>query len=89
MSDEDFQLATARQLLVRLERLSADSYWSHRASGLRGSLMKCVEQIETTREMGQTVYRETWHQLKKLNSRGFWFLESATREIRVKNKPLS
>jgi len=50
MIDEGFQLVLAHQLLVRLERLSADSYWAHRASGLRGSLLKCVEQIETARE---------------------------------------
>jgi hypothetical protein len=50
MIDEGFQLVLAHQLLVRLERLSADSYWAHRASGLRDSQLKCVEQIETARE---------------------------------------
>jgi hypothetical protein len=27
-------------LLTRLERISADSYWAHRASGVRGALLR-------------------------------------------------
>lgn len=36
-----------RLLLPRLERISVDSYWAHRASGVRGSLTRLLEQIET------------------------------------------
>jgi len=36
-----------RLLLVRLERISVDSYWAHRASGVRGSLTKLLEKMET------------------------------------------
>jgi hypothetical protein len=36
-----------RLLLPRLERISADSYWAHRASGVRGALTKILEQMET------------------------------------------
>lgn len=35
-----------RLLLPRLERISVDSYWSHRASGVRGALVKLSEQLE-------------------------------------------
>jgi hypothetical protein len=38
-------------LLARLERISVDSYWAHRASGVRGALTKLLERIE----MGETV----------------------------------
>lgn len=41
----DQQLGNARMLVARLERLSADSYWAHQASGLRGSLLRCLEQV--------------------------------------------
>lgn len=34
-------------LLPRLERISVDSYWAHRASGVRGALVRILEQIET------------------------------------------
>jgi hypothetical protein len=84
MIDEDFQLILAHQLLVRLERLSADSYWAHRASGLRGSLLKCVEQIEIAREKKQAVDEETWKKADSLILRGFWILENAAREIRIR-----
>ena len=36
-----------RLLLPRLERISVDSYWAHRASGVRGALIKILEQMET------------------------------------------
>jgi len=36
-----------RLLLPRLERISADSYWAHRASGVRGALTKLLDRIET------------------------------------------
>ena len=33
-------------LLMRLERVSVDSYWAHRASGVRGGLLRALEKIE-------------------------------------------
>jgi len=36
-----------RLLLPRLERISVDSYWAHRASGVRGALVKILDQMES------------------------------------------
>lgn len=36
-----------RILLARLERISVDSHWAHRASGVRGSLIKLAEQMDS------------------------------------------
>jgi len=33
-------------LLARLERVPADSFWAHRASGVRGSLLEALEREE-------------------------------------------
>jgi len=44
-----------RILLPRLERISVDSYWAHRASGVRGALTKILDHIET----GQTIDPES------------------------------
>lgn len=33
-------------LLTRLERISVDSYWAHRASGVRGALLRASEMLE-------------------------------------------
>jgi hypothetical protein len=35
-----------RMLLPRLERISVDSYWAHRASGVRGALTKLLDHME-------------------------------------------
>ncbi|HJQ15190.1 MAG TPA: hypothetical protein VJ830_10630 [Anaerolineales bacterium] len=35
-----------RLLLVRLERISVDSHWAHRASGVRGALVRVLTQME-------------------------------------------
>jgi hypothetical protein len=40
-----------RLLLPRLERISVDSYWAHRASGVRGALVKILEQLEAGEEV--------------------------------------
>lgn len=34
-------------LAMRLERLSVDSIWARRASGLRGNIIKVLEEIES------------------------------------------
>lgn len=35
------------RLLARLERISADSCWAHRASEARGSLLRVLERLES------------------------------------------
>lgn len=35
-----------RMLSERLERISADSVWAHRASGVRGTLLDILDEIE-------------------------------------------
>jgi hypothetical protein len=84
MIEEDYQLVQARQLLARLERLSADSYWAHRASGMRGSLLRCINQIESARGQNQTADQEAWQRIDHLIRTGFSILENAAREIRVR-----
>jgi hypothetical protein len=46
-------------LLTRLERISVDSYWAHRASGVRGALSKMLEQIEMGKPIDQTCLNQT------------------------------
>ena len=58
--DRDQLIFQARILLDRLERLSADSSYAHRASGLRGSILRDLAalqgsepQIDLTRLAGR------------------------------------
>jgi hypothetical protein len=55
--EQDDQLI--RLLLPRLERISVDSYWSHRASGVRGALSKMLEQMEIGEPVDQTSLNNT------------------------------
>jgi len=39
-------LGLLRLLLARLERISADSIWAHRASGIRGALLEAADDVQ-------------------------------------------
>lgn len=71
---------TARLLLARLERLSADSHYAHRASGLRGSLMRYLDQMETPNQSGASSSPSELI-VEDLLAKGFEILEKAAREI--------
>ena len=45
-------------LLNRLERISVDSIWAHRASGIRGSLLRAQEQIQQGNPVDPNALRE-------------------------------
>ena len=59
-------------LLDRLERIPADSPWAHRASGVRGALIKLFEQME----LGETIDPG---ELKHNTSIGFQILNEAAK----------
>ncbi len=60
--------ALARLLTLRLERLSADSPWAHRASGLRGALLRWLESPPPRGDASAWI------------SEGFRILEAAAKE---------
>jgi len=66
-------LELIRLLLARLERISVDSYWAHRASGVRGSLLRALEKLEAGRPFQKS-------KLEPLISKGFDILEQAALE---------
>jgi hypothetical protein len=68
------QIELLRLLAARLERLSVDSIWARRASGLRGSLIKALESIETEEPISTEA-------LDVLIDRSFEILRNAAREI--------
>jgi len=67
------QIQLVRLLLARLERVSVDSYWAHRASGVRGGMLRALEKVEA----GQAVDESA---LKRLMDKGFQILEQAALE---------
>jgi len=68
-------------LLSRLERLSADSYWAHQASGLRGSLLRGLEVKRAGEPGGDASLSGEGERLAGLIERGFEVLEKAARGI--------
>ena len=70
----------ARLLATRLERLSADLYWAHKASGLRGSLLRSLDDWEMQRG-SQPDLDKLLVRLDQLNQLGFAILTRAAREI--------
>ncbi len=68
----------ARMLVARLERLSVDSYWAHRSSGLRGSLLRALEQVEG----GAGNAEDLRQRLGILIQQGSALLARAARELR-------
>jgi hypothetical protein len=70
--------ALARLLEIRLERLSVDSSWARRSSGLRGSLLKYLEQLERGAAPDENKNAHLTH----LIQRGFAILNRAASQMR-------
>jgi hypothetical protein len=68
----------AQLLLSRLERLSADSIWAHRASGVRGALLKMIDCLAANPDLLKNeIELKKYRQLIKW---GFFLLEKAAQE---------
>ena len=68
----------ANMLVARLERLSADSIWAHRASGLRGSLLRQLNLVEN---QGTIPSKELFDPLEKSIEQAYTILAYAAKEI--------
>jgi len=77
LSLDDKDLELIKRLIDRLEHLSADSTYAHRASGLRGSLLRYVERIEA----GDNMNCSDQVQLDLLVEYGFEILILSAKEI--------
>ncbi|NJC98374.1 MAG: hypothetical protein C3F07_05050 [Anaerolineales bacterium] len=64
---------TLRFLLARLERISADSVVAHRASGVRGAMLRALDQLEKREQVPE-------HVMKRLIESGYLLLERAAKE---------
>jgi hypothetical protein len=69
-------LELIQRLVERLERLSADSTYAHRASGLRGTLLRTLERMETGTDVNS-------QEVEELVEYGFTILRNAAKEMGV------
>jgi len=63
-------------LVERLERIPADSIWAHRASGVRGELIRMLENFEAG--IPVDLYKH-----EKMYNLGFKILKEAAKEKRI------
>jgi hypothetical protein len=75
LDEQDLELI--RRLTDRLEHLSADSTYAHRASGLRGSLLRFIERLEA----GEQINGEDQTRLDELVEYGYEILVLAAKEM--------
>jgi len=96
MQDDNTIIASIKLLISRLEHLSADSRYAHRASGLRGSLWRCVEEMEARShpsgncDPSSASDKSQLHcdlpQVERLMAQGYEILVAAAREINAPEK---
>lgn len=67
-------LRTLRLLLARLERISADSVTAHRASGVRGALLRVLDQLEKQEQVPSD------DEVRRLIESGYLLLRRAAKE---------
>ena len=67
------QVHTLLFLLARLERISADSVVAHRASGIRGAMLRVLGQLEKQEQVPDYV-------VKRLIESGYLLLQRAAKE---------
>jgi len=72
---EDFHpdIRLILMLLARLEHISVDSYWAHRASGVRGALLMELDRLENEQPIRIS-------EIKQVMDVGFYILKRAAME---------
>jgi hypothetical protein len=75
--DREEKHSLIKLLADRLERLSADSAYAHKASGLRGNLLRYQERLQS----GQPLTPADIEHLEQVIDAGFMILTAAGREI--------
>jgi hypothetical protein len=68
------QTQLLRMLVSRLERLSVDSHWARRASGVRGNIVKLLEETDSGKTVSVT-------RLDLLTDAAFDILRRAAQDI--------
>lgn len=75
------QLELAAALVSRLERLSADSIWAHRASGVRGALLRSIDSFQASVSTSGDRTDAEIRRLVQAMEYGYFVLEKAAREL--------
>lgn len=83
MSKTCYQIQQVNLLISRLERISADSIWARRASGIRGALLKWADVIVQAESKTGDFFEENNQESERLAyiiDLGYKILEQAAKE---------
>lgn len=83
MENTELLINQMKILTERLEKLSPDSSWARRASGVRGTLLKLLPELESTLVNGEGANESADTKLDYVNyllDRGYELIESAAQE---------
>ncbi|HMN60349.1 MAG TPA: hypothetical protein PJ988_08295 [Anaerolinea sp.] len=86
MDNLEWKLQQAREIVRRLERISADSTWAHLSSGVRGALWRSIEQLERSLRGKARFGRKELADLDTLLDQAFEMMTSAAKEIPYKDE---
>lgn len=82
-----WKLEQAREIVRRIERISADSCWAHQSSGVRGALLRATDRLERSLRGKARFTEEDLVALNQLIEEGYTVLVQAAREIPYKEDP--
>jgi hypothetical protein len=83
MQNHLHQIDQTRLLVARLERISADSIWARRASGLRGALLRWLEKYGQPISQGPEYVEMSDQELQSISTlidMSYKILEKAAKE---------
>ncbi len=81
-----WKLDQAREVVRRIERISADSCWAHQSSGVRGSLWRAIDRLERSLRGKARFDPDDLAARNRLLDKGYEMLTQAAREIPFKDE---
>jgi hypothetical protein len=80
----EWKLKQAREVVQRLERISADSCWAHQSSGVRGTLWRSIDRLERSLRGKARFDDDDLTELEERIDQAYVMLTNAAREIPFK-----
>jgi hypothetical protein len=81
-----WKLEQSQEVVRRLARISVDSVWAHRSSGVRGAMVRSIDRLERNLRGKARFDTNDLAELNRLLDQGYEMLVNAARELPFKNE---